>query len=1110
MRWFKLILKITGIILGVVIIGIVIFLNTPYMKNIVERIANGFLKGEVSIESLRLTPVSIRIRGFKWSENGEDIIKLDYCGVNFNPLEIKNLKIRKVVVAGLGMNAPESLKTHLNLPERKREGVNIPPITVKYIRLDSISAYSKGHKIDLNTTLSIISDTSGMSIGFSRLVFNLDGEELVSGMNGEILIKDMNRIRIDSLSIGLIGGRMFVDGIIDTTLNLSLLLTNIHLSKLRGIAKDTTLTGIFNLKALVGGSIKEPDVKARINLRKPEFNGYSLNLVNVDAHLKGKEYSATLSVDTELSGEITGEIQRFTRGKLHLTKLNLEKFTGTGTELNGNITFNLDKNFNGNFNIQLYQSDYEGINFDKIKLIARRVGLDFYLDTLVVMGEIGRLFAGGEFVSGALDVSAWSDSLDIGIMKKFVKKYDMDGILKMNISVKGKPQNPSATGNIFIHKFTFRNISMDSLCLALNLSDKKNGMATIKVCNFKQGKTTVDTLFLKASLEDTVARFGIISYLGKQNLKISGKTTTGMPLVCRLDTFLFRKKGKKDIRNLKPILINMNRGELSIRDFSMKGPGFQFILNGTLGKKIDFLMNISSPDLRRIAMYMGLKHILKGDVDLYINVQGTKSSPIASVYGKINQFQFDEANFDSISIIAEYNRDRVKLIGLNLAKDTIVSHVDAEIPMGKKGIDKNGDFSFNADIKFDNIAWALTRWRSMIDVYKGGIDLKVNGSGSINNPVIDGNVKIQNLCINIPTAGMRMEGFDGNVAISKKGIDIDIKNRDKTIKVNGKMGMEGFRMGKMDIGIDLTGFHIKDVMNVEALLDGKLKYAGTVKHASLTGDINIYKVVANIPFQGRRKGTKPRPSPVDIDIKIHMPRNVWVRNEFVDMELGGDIRFIRKQRMKMEGTMEIKGGYFYYFDKPFDVEEGKFVFVEDIIPNINLKARSTLTYRYTDEEGETREIQGPVVLIVSGTLDNLQFDLYTESPLPPLTLQEIIPLLNLDMTWSELASFQRMSKTLPSKAVSFFLRTQLLNRIQSSLGIDALDLNANLFGEEKSTQITVGKYFTKNLYGSYTHDILSEYPDQFLLKYILKRGDILIQRDEYGRYWGGFEITISR
>ncbi len=114
------------------------------------------------------------------------------------------------------------------------------------------------------------------------------------------------------------------------------------------------------------------------------------------------------------------------------------------------------------------------------------------------------------------------------------------------------------------------------------------------------------------------------------------------------------------------------------------------------------------------------------------------------------------------------------------------------------------------------------------------------------------------------------------------------------------------------------------------------------------------------------------------------------------------------------------------------------------------------------------------------------------------------------MKWSDLAKFQRMSTTIPSKAVSYVIRTQLLNRIRSSLGIDALDLNANLFGPEKSTQITVGKYFTRNIYGSYTRDIFAENPDQFLLKYIMRRGSIILQRNEEGNIWGGFEVNIKR
>jgi len=113
------------------------------------------------------------------------------------------------------------------------------------------------------------------------------------------------------------------------------------------------------------------------------------------------------------------------------------------------------------------------------------------------------------------------------------------------------------------------------------------------------------------------------------------------------------------------------------------------------------------------------------------------------------------------------------------------------------------------------------------------------------------------------------------------------------------------------------------------------------------------------------------------------------------------------------------------------------------------------------------------------------------------------------MTWEQIASFQRMSSTLPSKALTYLIRTQLLNRIQSTVGIDALDLQANLFGEQKSTKITVGKYITKNLYAAYSKDILTPSPNQFKLQYFIKKaGAFTAERDEFGRYWAGVEIKF--
>jgi autotransporter translocation and assembly factor TamB len=534
------------------------------------------------------------------------------------------------------------------------------------------------------------------------------------------------------------------------------------------------------------------------------------------------------------------------------------------------------------------------------------------------------------------------------------------------------------------------------------------------------------------------------------------------------------------------------------------------IITGFAGDKLDLTINISSPDLRKIAIFAGLKQILKGDLDFYISVRGTKENPVFGVYGLVHNFQFNDVKFDSLFILADYKDEFITLHSLKMQKDTISSVITAKVPFGlKKGIIKDREIYANANINFSDIRF-LSSYIKEVNLYKGEFKMNVEAKGDMNNLNIDGNIGLSNISFSIPKINLKMEGFSGNIKLNEKKVELEIVNGEKTIKTKGYVLLKDLKPYDMNINTELVNFYIKDVFYTEANLKGLLSLQGSPFSPSLKGNIDIMKVVANIPFGGRKKGVKPREFPMDIDITINMPRNVWIRNDLVDMELGGMVKVKKKDRIKIEGEMNVLAGYFYYFDKPFNVEEGKFLFVEEIIPNINLKARSTLSYEEETEDKKKNIITGPVVLEVSGTLQDLQFDLYTEPPLPPLGLQEIIPLLNLDMKWSDLAKFQRMSTTIPSKAVSYVIRTQLLNRIRNSLGIDALDLNANLFGAEKTTQITVGKYFTKNIYGSYTRDIFATNPDQFLLKYIMRRGNIILQRNEEGNIWGGFEVNIKR
>jgi len=860
------------------------------------------------------------------------------------------------------------------------------------------------------------------------------------------------------------------------------------------------------------GKRTNPTLDGNIYITNPFFKNYRLENVNLSFLYNNNSINASIAAGDKVKGLFTGNVNRRITGKIDIKNLDIFDYTGIKSNINGSMLIHTDKIGNGNYTLKLKRSTAEDVVITDLFIQLTKKYKNIILQNLSIKGQGISINSSGFYTPESIKIALNVDSTDIKKFNSFLPFGKINGTLSMKINAKGKLNSPSIKGNVFVDKLEYKEFKGKKTRITINLSNPQNGNINMSGNNIYIGKTQVDSFILNTYLEKNLIYYDISVLLKKKFLFLKGKIKKEKEINIRLDTLLVRQQGKGNITNRNPIIIVKNGRFVEIKDLSILGPGFQIISKGTLGEQMDAMINISSTDLRKIGMYSELKHILKGNMDMYVNLKGTKESPVIGAYGLINNFQFDEVSFDSISILMDIKDNYLNIYGINLIQNSKKSSIIGNIPFdfkGKEKIPMNKPFNLDLSLNLENFGKLFGFLTSQINIYRGSVTMDISGNGTMNNPLLNGNVNFSRVSFGIPQADIRMENFNGTVSIKKSRVKIDIKNKEKTIAMNGRLKLHGFKPELLNIKTKIDRFHIKNIKNTEALLSGIINLSGNIENPQLKGNIDIHKVIAKIPFQKQKKTGKPRNLPLDIDITINMPKNVWVRNELVDIELGGKVRFKKRQHIEIEGKMNVLNGYFYYFDKPFKVEEGNFEFYGPVIPNINLKSKSELTYRKTDDR-KTEEIKGPVVLLVSGTLGELNFDLYTEPPLPPMTLQEIIPLLNLDMTWSELASFQRMSKTIPSKAASFFLRTQLLNRIQSSLGIDALDLNANLFGEKKSTQITVGKYFTKNVYGSYTHDILSEFPDQFQLKYITKKGNVLFERDEKGSLWGGFEFVIRR
>ena len=129
---------------------------------------------------------------------------------------------------------------------------------------------------------------------------------------------------------------------------------------------------------------------------------------------------------------------------------------------------------------------------------------------------------------------------------------------------------------------------------------------------------------------------------------------------------------------------------------------------------------------------------------------------------------------------------------------------------------------------------------------------------------------------------------------------------------------------------------------------------------------------------------------------------------------------------------------------------------------------------------------------------------------PSLTEENIVLILSFGVTSLEDITSLSNVGSLSNKAASYWIRQTLLREFQSTLGIDAIDLETRFLGTQKTAKLTVGKYISKDLYLGVTHDIFANSKDEFQIEYKLLRGSFITgERNDEGRYSLGIRFKFT-
>jgi len=205
---------------------------------------------------------------------------------------------------------------------------------------------------------------------------------------------------------------------------------------------------------------------------------------------------------------------------------------------------------------------------------------------------------------------------------------------------------------------------------------------------------------------------------------------------------------------------------------------------------------------------------------------------------------------------------------------------------------------------------------------------------------------------------------------------------------------------------------------------------------------------------------------MDMNVHISAANNVWLRNNFTNIEIAPDFYYKRERKTDkvfFSGSIEAVKGTVKFINVPFNITEGTVSFSNspEVLPAIDAKAETTVFYK--------QRIR--IELNISGDILNPNVSLSADDP--TLTEADIISLLTFSRPAYDMAGEDVFAQKIGEFATDY-LQQMLFSPLRRSQWIDNISVRGNfLTAEDPYLDLQIGKYIRQDLYLSYQDDVFS-------------------------------------
>jgi translocation and assembly module TamB len=778
--------------------------------------------------------------------------------------------------------------------------------------------------------------------------------------------------------------------------------------------------------------------------------------------------------------------------------------------------------------VSLDSSRFAEIPIDSMRADVAIASREFHIDSLFAANPNAELAGSGLFsLTGSSDVRLSIQTKEIDLLRRATGADSLSGNVLVSARLQGKIDSLHFDGNLLAGHLLFNQIKADSMTVAASGQWNEHALTAQtdgKMNNFRMAGLAIDTVAFHGEMDhQSVKVQADIQQLDLARLRFDAQYLFGAPPtillpMIKLETANQFWQGGSDSTRFILGDKNYEIQHFFFDQVNADSTVSRSFADGTLSLtgNEDLTFDLSRLDLSMLSNFLPTNLALTGALTLRARVTGTAQKPIIDLTTRLDNGSYRELTIRRFRAQTRYENDLVSS-KLSVVPQNDSLTLEIRLPMQFSLSEGNVNFfkerpiqwfADAADLRIED----LFPQQTLFDELKGTIDLHLESNNALDSIWPRGFVRLNDGRIFHKGLGLELTAIHLSSNLDPTKITIDelsaqrgkgsllltgsadlqnsLTNPFKTVTLNlraHQLFLSTNPQHEIQVQADvmLTGAPPALAANGEVtVLRSSFDTAIFLKksnRSNIAGDSNVPLLVQALqkaPVESTVVDTtilvtlkKPTPNllkQLSGSVKLKIPRNTWLRNDNMRIELSGDLDVIKSpQALELFGSIQVLRGQYTFLGRRFVVSEGEVTFQggEKIDPLLNIHG----DYTFRDSRRDKRVLQ----LIVSGqttepmlrfTLDDIAI---TEGEAASYLLFGKSPDELTSAQASDAATSSLQPGRLATNAAYGLLSAQLAKRIGSVLNLDMMEIQ----GQDKLNAATfiVGKYLTPDLFMSFEH-----------------------------------------